>query len=144
MKGSALLTDREGRNLQTQVVRNLNRETNCCNKRETHEYGEKQIHSLITCVCFYYQKYSNVHLRFPGPILSFFPLLFRPTKHSPSLLKASRSKPRPLFSNCIQNDITLARHCLTSFRKKSNCILLNSCNININQNRSFWYPNEQD
>ena len=47
-----------------------------------------------------------------------FALLFQPTKHSPSLQKASRSNPHPLFSNCMWNDVMSMRHCLTSFRKK--------------------------
>ena len=47
-----------------------------------------------------------------------FPPLFRPTKHSHSLRKAFLSNPRPIFLNCMQNDVTSMRHCLTSFRKK--------------------------
>ena len=62
--------------------------------------------------------YSNVHLDFPGLILSYFPPLSRLTKHSPSLRKASRRNLRPIFSNCMQNDVTSVRHCLTSFMQK--------------------------
>ena len=65
-----------------------------------------------------YSKYSNVHLCFPGLILSYFPLLFWLTKHSPSLRKTSRSNPRPIFSNCMRNNVTSVHHCLTSFIKK--------------------------
>ena len=43
--------------------------------------------------------------------------LFRLTKHSPSLQKASRSNPCPTFSNCTQNDVTSVPFCLTNFRK---------------------------
>ena len=49
---------------------------------------------------------------------------FQQTAHSSSPQKAYRSKPRPLFSNCIQNDVTTVRCCWTSFLKKSNFILL--------------------
>ena len=44
---------------------------------------------------------------------------FRPTKHSPSVRKASCSNPCPLFPNCMQNDIMLVCRCLTSFHKKT-------------------------
>ena len=45
---------------------------------------------------------------------------------SPSLSanKASRSNPGPIFSNCMQNDVTSVRRCLTRFCKENNCILL--------------------
>ena len=43
-----------------------------------------------------------------------FPLM----KHSLSLRKASRSIPRPTFSNCIQSDVTWVSFCLTTFRQK--------------------------
>ena len=33
--------------------------------------------------------------------------------------KVSRNNPRPIFSNCMQNDITSMRRCLTSFHKKT-------------------------
>ena len=48
----------------------------------------------------------------------------QPKAPSLSQQKASRSNPRPHFSNCIQNDVTSVRPCLTCFRKKNNCILL--------------------
>ena len=67
---------------------------------------------------FIYLKYSNVHLRFPGLILFYFPPLFRLTKHSYSLRKGSRINPCPYFLNCMQNDVMWVRRCLTSFRKK--------------------------
>ena len=50
-----------------------------------------------------------------GQILSYFPPLFRLTKHSLSLRKASCNNPRPYLSNCILNDV---HRCRTSFRKK--------------------------
>ena len=37
-------------------------------------------------------------------IVSYFPPLFRLTRHSPSLRKAFRSNPHPIFSTCMQND----------------------------------------
>ena len=52
-------------------------------------------------------------------ILSYFPPLFRLTKHSPSLQKASCSNPRPYFSNCMQNVITSVRQWLKSFPQKT-------------------------
>ena len=47
-----------------------------------------------------------------------FPPLFRLTIHSPSLQKASRSNLHPIFSNCMQSDITQVPFCLTIFSKK--------------------------
>ena len=52
---------------------------------------------------------------------------FKHTTHSPSLQKASHSNPHPLFSNCMQNDVTSVHCCWSSFRKKNNCILLTNC-----------------
>ena len=54
----------------------------------------------------------------------FFPPHFKQTTNSPSLRKASRSNSRPLFSNYLQNDVMSVRLCWSSFRKKTNCILL--------------------
>ena len=48
-----------------------------------------------------------------------FPPLFRLTKHSPTLQKASRNSPHPYLSNCMQNNITLVHCYLTSFREKT-------------------------
>ena len=45
--------------------------------------------------------------------------LFRLTKHFPSLRKASRSNPLPIFLNCMRNDVTSVHRCLTTFRKKT-------------------------
>ena len=39
-------------------------------------------------------------------------------KNSPSLRKASHSKPRPYFSNCMQNDVTLFASLLEQFPQK--------------------------
>ena len=44
-----------------------------------------------------------------------FPPVFQPTKHSPSLRKASRSNPSPLFSNCMQNDFTSMSWCVVAW-----------------------------
>ena len=81
-------------------------------------YNRRGKNAVESPVFFYNQKYSNVHLCFPGPILTYFPPLFQLTKHSPSLRKASRSNPYPSFSNCRRNDVTQVRRCLTSFRQK--------------------------
>ena len=67
----------------------------------------------------YLLKVLLCHLCFPGPILSYFPLFFCKQKHSPSLRKASRSNPPPIFSNCTQNYITLVPLCLATFRRKT-------------------------
>ena len=61
---------------------------------------------------------------FSGLILSLCPPCFQPTNDSPLLRKASHTNQLPLFSNCMQNDVTLVQCCMTSFRKKTNCILL--------------------
>ena len=75
--------------------------------------------SAISCLTTFLQiQYSNVHLRFPGPILSYLTPLFLITKHSPSLRLASRSNPCPLFSNCMRRDVTYVSFCLTTFHKK--------------------------
>ena len=73
-----------------------------------------------------WHKASSIQLFFCGnwssnnaPTWCCFPLLFWPTKHSPSLQKASRSNPHPLFSNCVQNDIMSVHCCLASFCKKN-------------------------
>ena len=59
------------------------------------------------------------------PILFYFPPLhFQPTTNSPSIWKASCSNPCSYFSSCMQNDVISVHHCWTSFRKKSNCIIL--------------------
>ena len=42
----------------------------------------------------------------------------------PSLWKASRSDLQPTFLNCTHNYVTSVLFCLTTFRKKTNCILL--------------------
>ena len=73
--------------------------------------------------------WANVQLHPPTlrwfiPSNNIFPLLFRQTKHSPSLRKASRINPRLLFSNWMPNYVMSVRRCLTSFCKKTNCILL--------------------
>ena len=54
----------------------------------------------------------------------FFPPLFKPTKHSPSLQKASRRNPRPLFQTACE---MMSRWCVVAWpvsAKKTNCILL--------------------
>ena len=48
----------------------------------------------------------------------FFTPSLSANKAHPSLWKDSHRNPRPHFSNCMQNDITSVRRCLTSFRKK--------------------------
>ena len=48
----------------------------------------------------------------------FFPPLYWLTKYSPSLQKAYLSNPRPTFSNCMKNNVTLMSFCLTTFCKK--------------------------
>ena len=78
-----------------------------------------------------------------------FPPLFQLTKHSPSpsLQKASRNNPRPFFSNCLQNDVTLVRRCLTSFRTKTAVYYWYSNGIQIpdhlpyNLFLTIWIPN---
>ena len=55
------------------------------------------------------------------------PPFFKLMEHSPSLMKASLSNPLPTFSNCMKFDITMVSSCLTTFRKKTNCILLVLC-----------------
>ena len=50
--------------------------------------------------------------------LSYLPPLFQLTKHSPSLQKASHSNPRPIFSNCMQNDVTLVPFLPDDFLQK--------------------------
>ena len=58
---------------------------------------------------------SNFHLLFRGLILS------SPPPHSfrqQLTLPASRSNPRPHFSNCMQYDITSVHRCLDNFHKK--------------------------
>ena len=54
----------------------------------------------------------------------FNPPLFYLAEHSLSLRKASHSNPRPTFFNCMKSDIPSVSFCLTTFRKKTNCILL--------------------
>ena len=68
-----------------------------------------------------YWKYSNVYLH--DWYFLFSPSCFKQTTHSPSLRKASRSNPRPLFSNCMQNYVTSV-HCATTVSGKKNWILL--------------------
>ena len=68
------------------------------------------LHIHLSLVCY--------HNLFPC-LISYFPPLFWLTKQPPPpLRKASCSNPRPIFSNCMRNDFTLVRRCLTSFRKK--------------------------
>ena len=69
-------------------------------------------------------EYSGIQLFFlRKPVLQrrdvIFPPRFQPTTDSPSLQKASFSNPCPLFSNCIQNDVTSVRRSKTGFRKKT-------------------------
>ena len=87
--------------------------------------SEKDLNTVSRIQLFFLRKV----VRQSDTDVTSFSMQFRLTKHSPSLRKASCSNPRPIFSNCMQNDITLVRHCLTSFRKKNNCILLSN-NIN--------------
>ena len=76
----------------------------------------------MRCICFYYYQYSNVHLRFPGPILSFLTPSLSPSKALPSLQKASTSNPRPSFFNCMKRDVTTALFCPTTFHKKKTIV----------------------
>ena len=46
---------------------------------------------------------------FSGLILSLCPPCFQPTNDSPLLRKASHTNQLPLFSNCMQNDVTLVQ-----------------------------------
>ena len=68
----------------------------------------RQSHTDVTSFCMQFEK-----------IVSYFPSLFGLTKHSPSLQKASRSNPHPIFSNCTQNDVMSVHICLMTFRKKT-------------------------
>ena len=49
---------------------------------------------------------SNIQWRSTHVMSLYNPPLFRRTKHSPSLWKASRGNPCPNFSNCIQSDVS--------------------------------------
>ena len=73
----------------------------------------------------------------------YFPFLFQITTHSPSLWKASRSNPCPIFSNSTQNDVTSVSVCLTTFYKKSIVYYWHSNSwfqamLNINSRSSVW------
>ena len=70
--------------------------------------------------CDIYWKYSNVHLCFPGLILSFSPSAFS-QQHT---LPHSRKLPAVTHIFFFQNDFMLVHRCRTSFHKKSNCTLL--------------------
>ena len=73
----------------------------------------------VSCICFMYCKYCDVHIRFPGLILAFLTLGL-PAKGPPSFPReSSRSNPCPHFSNCTQNDVTTVHFCWTSFCKKT-------------------------
>ena len=78
-----------------------------------------------------YCKYYNVRLCFLGPILSLLPQHFKPKGHSLSPRRASRRNPHPNFHNCMQNDVTKARHSLASSCKK-----LSVCYFNFRSNLS--------
>ena len=70
---------------------------------------------LDTLHSFLFIQMASVFTAFLGPILSYFPPLFRLTTN----WKASGNNPFPTFSNCTQNDVTLVPFCLTTSSKKT-------------------------
>ena len=70
----------------------------------------------------------------------FSPPRFQPTVHSPSLRKASRSNPRPHFSNCMRNDVTWVRRCWTSLKHIYTVLHTTTKPQGVRENR----VNEQD
>ena len=65
-----------------------------------------------------------------------FPLRFNQTTHSASLRKASRSNPRPHFSNCMQNDVTSVHRCWSIFAKKTIAYYW-TCKINLIKGKCY-------
>ena len=116
VRGSVLLAKRKDWSWKTKVnIEGFQVNNNKCSLNT----GKNTYTLKYTAFVFVNSKPFNVHLRFPGLILSYLTPFLSANKTLPLTLESFPSNPHPSFSHYMRNDITSVWLCLTTFCKKT-------------------------